>query len=373
MREDRRTTQSPISDQPHANREDAPVGFERHTFGKSRQAVAASDSSLKSGLSKVSSAFSKVGGAVGGAVSGAVGGAVRSVTSTRQSRASSTGRAASESPSGDYLGVGGPCRVCGRPVDESQSRCPHCGAFQQPLYTNPFFWIAVVVCLAIVVLLTIGVHSCSGSSGTSVGGDSATPSVTEEDKTELESAVSSAQAIIDENAASRSYMSVGIIELRAAVNAGQAVIDNASATADEVASAVTAIQSAMSDLSFLPVAFGSTYDWVWYDPLVAALDTYAASASQVAMQGIVVSMESVTLADGSEGTLVIVAISGDTTCPVAVTCSDLTEVSNGDIAVGADVSFAGTVTGASTYTADDGTASNIPAVTADFVTVNAAG
>ena len=269
--------------------------------------------------------------------------------------------------SSDYLGVGDPCRVCGRPVDPTQTRCPHCGAFQRPLYTNPFFWGAVVIVVAIVVLLSIGINSCAsknapeGGTGTtgnvpiSTGGD-------QDGTSPLASAIASAQARIDENAVTPTYTAASIESLSAALATAQGVSSDPNATEDQVNQSILDISNALEGLILRPVAFGQSYEWPWYEDVVNALASDPSYVgTQIAMQGVISSVTS-----GTEESVALVAISGDPACMVQVTCTGLTEFIDTDLTEGNTVDFAGTVTGTTEYTAEDGTVYQIPTVTADF-------
>lgn len=316
----------------------SPVGFQRHPRGSARRTPARQPRATR----------------------GAQDAAEEPVETTDEPRTSAT------RPGGDYLGTGNPCRVCGRPVDPSQSRCPHCGAFQRPLYLNPAFIVACVVAVALVVLLSIGIHSCSTRApqpGTDTPATS-TPQSTE-DKTAINDAIAAAQSTVDENAAAPTYTANSMMALQSALSAAQGVSDDPNATTEQIDEAIANLQSASNGLLLRPVAFGESYDWPWYDPLVETLTNDPSYVgSQIAMEG---TLESVTA--GTDGSVSIVASSGDVACPIQVTCTNLTDLSGVDSTLpqGERVEVAGTVTGLVEHDNGDGTTSMIPAITADFV------
>ena len=295
----------------------------------------------------------------------------RQARSGRPARSGQQGEGASPARAttrgGDYLGTGSACRACGKPVDPTQTRCPHCGAFVRPLYVNPFFLAGVIVVVAIVVLLSIGINSCA-SKAPAPGNDSkpAATQQSKEDKTAINDAIATAQSTVDENAASPTYTAATMAELQAALVSARGVADDPNATLEQIDQAIADLQTASNGLVLRPVAFGSSYDWPWYDPLVESLNTDSSYlGAQVAMEGTV---ESVT--SGTAGSVAIIASSGDTACPIELTCTSLTDLSGvgGTLAQGSRITFAGTVTGLVDHDNGDGTTTKIPAITADYVT-----
>lgn len=276
-------------------------------------------------------------------------------------------RASAARTGGDYLGVGDPCRVCGRPVDASQARCPHCGAFQRPLYTNPVFIAGCVVAAALVVLLSIGINSCASRSAdpASPGDTPAASNPSEGQNSALTDAIAAAQSTVDQNAATPTYTAASIATLQQAIASAQAVADDANASEEQVSQAASALATASNGLVLRPVAFGSNYIDPWYDPLVEALATDPSYAgTQISMEAVVGAVST-----GTEGSVATVYISGDTACPLQLTATQFTDLTGVDGVLAQDVHilFAGTVTGLVTVDNGDGTTSSIPAVTADYI------
>lgn len=267
--------------------------------------------------------------AVGGAVSGLVG---RISSGRRQAAARGGARGASpRSEGGDYLGTGEPCRVCGNPVDPSQSRCPHCGAFVRPLYRSVPFWIAVAVLVAVVALLTAGLSSCvqsrEGDGGPGQGASVSTG------RAALESAVASAQEVLDAQQASRTYTRYTLASLESAVAAANAVLadpastdEQCQASAQQVSAAVSALAERVTDP-----------EWPSYEALTAygTVDL----GHQVAVNGTVQE-----ISEAQDGTLSMsIAVSGDPSLIVYVNFSAADAASIPS--VGQDVNAVGSVVG----------------------------
>ena len=344
MREDRTPATSRGANQPtdDAQQTDRSVGFRRHTSGNAR----------RSGSARTRTPRPQQ------AAEAAEPQAERPEDVSPSPRAVSRG--------GDYLGTGRPCRVCGKPVDPSQTRCPHCGAFQKPLYANPPFIAAAVAGVALVALLSVGINSCAAN-GTGTDGGSSTPNAAanQEDKTALTGAMASAQAYVDENTASPTYTAASIAALQSAMASAQTVVDDAGASAEQIAQAASDVTTAQGNLVLRPVAFGNSYDWPWYDPLVETLTTDPSYVgTQIAMEGVITSVQS-----GTDGSVALMASSGDVTCLIQVTSTNFTDLTGVDGALAQDshVEVAGTVTGLVEHDNGDGTTSQIPAITADFI------
>ena len=354
MREDRTPASSRGADQSAADAQpnEGSVGFQRHTPTNARRIAAGRPRPQRQSADASPDAAAQP----------------RSERSARSGRQDAAGAGAPRAASrgGDYLGTGKACRVCGKPVDPTQSRCPHCGAFQRPLYANPLFLGGAIVVVAIVVLLSIGINSCASKAP--APGSEGKPTVqveSKEDKTAINDAIATAQATIDENTASPTYTAATIAGLQAAIVSAQGVSDDPNATVEQIDQAIADLSSASDALVLRPVAFGSSYDWPWYDPLVESLNGDGSYlGAQVAMEGTVESVSS-----GTAGSVAIIASSGDTTCPIELTCTNMTDLSavGGSLTQGARVSFAGTVTGLVSHDNGDGTTSQIPAITADYV------
>ena len=209
----------------------------------------------------------------GGAVAGVVGGLVEGI-SARRAQAHAV-----VYEQGDYTGTGSPCRMCHNPVDHQQSRCPHCGAFVHPLYQRPKFWVAVVVLVALVVVLTMALSSCK--SQTPGSGSTAT---TVASATELQTLIDTAEATLTEQSQSHPYTRFTAYNLRQAVTAAEnAVADTSStsATLSEVATNLSNAQAAILSIT-------ATYDWPTFSDLVA--NPANNSTKQVALNANVVSV-----------------------------------------------------------------------------------
>lgn len=284
-----------------------------------------------------------------------------------QARNSASPRGGAAFAGEDYLGTGEPCRVCGRPVEPTQSRCPHCGAFRVPLYQQVPFWVAVVVLVALVVVLSCVVNSCGSSKA---GMDTPVPSMpaasdspVAQDKSDLSDALANGQTYVDDNAANGTYTVASIDALRAAMNVGQAAFDDEGATEDEVSEATQAISDAVGGLMKCATGLDG-YSWLDYDTLVnsAQANTKAFSAGS----GVVLQV-----AQGTDYTTLSVAFGGDSTQVVNVAYNDLSVV-EGAPTEGSSITFAGTVTSASQYENADGETVTTPTLVADYVYVDAA-
>lgn len=272
--------------------------------------------------------------------------------------------AASES---DYLGTGKPCVRCGRPVDPGQARCPHCGAYQKPVYTNPIFIGTVVVCVVLIVILSIALNSCT-SQGTTQSSSSSTETATQSDTTAtseardlLQSGINSAQNYIDTNDSSTThlYTAYSIHALRDAISNAQTVLANEDATQTEVSDASSKIQNAIESLVTLQ-SF-DTLEWPMYADLAQNIGSYV--GSQIAMNGVIYGSST----SGTDGTLVYVAISGDTSALVGVQLSGDEESNVTDLTYDGYINFGGVVTGTTTYTnAETGETSTIPLIYCDY-------
>ena len=225
--------------------------------------------------------------AAGSAVAGAFGNAAHAVSS----RAAQV--RAVEYEEGDYVGSGAPCRVCGRPVDHLQARCPHCGALARPLYQRSTFWIAVVVLVALVVVLTLAIGSCKANQPAAPGapaGVSATD--------DLQKLVDTAEASLTEQRNSHPYTRYTAYNLRQAVTAAEKVIADTSATSDARSEAAAGLTNAQAAL----LTLASDYEWpVFGENLLDSPATW--STKQVALNCNVVSVE--VAADGGLSSMVI--------------------------------------------------------------------
>ena len=324
------------------------AGFNRHQSANTRRVAKENP---------VTGAAKRLGGAVSGAVSGLVQGrrqASAAAASGRPSRA-----AASMSDGGDYLGVGNACRVCGNPVDPEQARCPHCGAFVKPLYTNPAFIIPVVILVVLVVLLTLAINSCKPvESGKTPGNTDDTPGSTQVDgnsrTSALAAAINSAQGMLDTQSANRTCTRYSLNNLQTVVTNAKAVLANEAATDEEIAQAAQSVSDAMAAMV---TTQGVNYAWPWYfEDLIPNLAGYV--GTQIAMNG---TTQVVTV--NADGTITAsMAVSGDTSCMVYVTyyASDVYDANGAatELYVGRDFSAFGVVTG---------DVNGIPTMLADYV------
>lgn len=298
-----------------------PAGFNRHQSSNARRVAA--QNPIKNGARRLGDAFS----------------GLREAAAARMPRpAPRPSRAeAVRGEDGDYLGVGDPCRVCGNPVDRTQDRCPHCGAFVRPVYQHLGFIAAVVAAVVAIVLLSLAVSSCKSTptaDPTVVNPDDPTGVVVAPgDKSALTAAAASAQAILDAHPTTHTYTGYSIRNLQAAVNAANAVINNANATDAEVAQAAQAVSDAMGAL----VNPLGDYPWPMYDDLVANLAGYI--GQQVAING--TTQEIVT--DEFGMSTATMAVSGDPSCPVYI--QYYADALNGELYVGSDFTALGTVSG----------------------------
>ena len=277
-------------------------------------------------------------------------------------RATATSRGEGAFAGDDYLGTGEPCRVCGRPVEPTQSRCPHCGAFRVPLYQQVPFWVAVVVLVVLVVVLSCVVNSCGAAKGGAGNSTPATPSAPSSpvatDKTALSSALADAQPYIDENDSFGTYTVASVNALRTAMSTAQATLADDSATEDEVSADAEAISSAVGGLMKCPTGLEG-YSWLDY----ATLQNSALSGTNAfsAGSGVVLQVTS-----GTDYTTMSVAFDGDSSQVINVAYNDLSVV-EGTPAEGSSVTFAGTVTAASQYENADGETVTTPTLVADYV------
>ncbi len=307
------------------------AGFKRHTSSNARRVAA--QNPIKDGARKLG---------------GAVAGLGRSAVAKIPHPAPKAPQVSVSYDEGDFLGSGAPCRVCGNPVDPSQARCPHCGAYVKPLYKSVLFWILVAVAVVLVVLLSLEINSCRSTESVLPAPDTNPGAVTQEgepgsasntapaDKSALQAAVSSAQATLDAQAATHSYTSYSADGLQAAVNEANQVLANANASDEEVSNAATAVSDAMAHL-VTPLAT-SDYPWPDYADLVANLGAYV--GQQVAVNGTTQSVSTDTV---TGLTTAVIAVSGDPNTLIYV--QYWPGVADGAIDVTVDFTAMGTVTG----------------------------
>lgn len=246
------------------------AGFNRHQPNSTRRTSAENP---------IVDAAKRVGGAVGDAVGGLLAGrSAKAAPSGRPARPGSS-RQSSAGEDGDYLGTGEPCRVCGKPVAPGQARCPHCGAFARPLYQNVFFWVAVVVLIALVVVLSIAINSCKSNDAD--GGSSSVGVVTRQDRKALEEVVSNAKSTLEEQQADRTYTRYSLNNLQYVVSTAETVLSDETATDEAIAAAVQEMNTALEELA--PIATDATA--VDYAELSANVAAY--TGRQVAVSGTV--------------------------------------------------------------------------------------
>lgn len=261
----------------------------------------------------------------------------------------------------DYLGTGSPCRVCGRPVEPTMSRCPHCGSLRVALYQQAPFWIAVAVALVLVVLLSVGINSCASKSASPKPSEPASeqPAQTDgspvaQDKSALTAALAQGQAGIDENAANGTYTVATVMALQKAMEAGQAVASDEAATETQVTEAVQAISDAVASLRNCPT---SIYDYSALDYATISNSAQTGFASNTYVSGTVLSVSA-----GTDGTTLTVALDGDEASPVLVTYNALSSVDGAPVE-GGTVECSGTVSGVGTW----GDNASVPTLIADYV------
>ena len=310
----------------------------------------------RSAVGAVSGAAGSVASRVRGGESDARGARVR--TASERSGVPYGGEPMSGSSSRDYLGTGNPCVRCGKPVDPSEPRCPHCGALQKPFYTNPVFLVPIVVLLALVIVLTIAINSCAGKTSGPTSGTSTVTPASDELKSQLASKISEAQQYLSDNTSLHIYTAATASDLETATAKAVSVNNSSSAGEEDVTNAINAITDAENAL--VQVGSFNTVEWPWYDPLMQSIDSYV--GTQIAMTGTIVSST-----DGTNGRTILINISGDATCPLVLTVNSLTTTDVTSPTAGTEVSLLGTVTGTTQVTGDDGTERTAPTVTADFL------
>lgn len=259
---------------------------------------------------------------VGGAVSGLFSRA------SRPDRSGQPVRPEANRDAGDYLGVGFACRSCGNPVDETQTRCPHCGAFVRPLYLNPVFWVSVVAAVLCVVGLTLAINSCKPVAGP--GND---PAVGEAG---LASAVQNAQSTLAAQVSARAYTRYSLNGLTSALSEASAVLDNEKATDDQISQAIQKLGDATSALT--PLLGGTeSYPWPGFGDLSTNSSSYM--GKQIAVNGTVQDV-----GNGADGAVSLaLAVEGDPSMIVYVnfTASDAAAIPT----VGNDCNAYGVVIG----------------------------
>ncbi len=313
----------------------------------------------RSPLDSVRSAASSVSSSVGNRVS-RVRGSSSSASGSRTARTSArTARTVAGQPAAsgsDYLGEGPSCKRCGRPVDPSQTRCPHCGAFVRPPYKNPVLIGALAIIVVLIVVFCILINSCSSAPQ---AGEEPTPQVTatEASTNELQTTLDNARQYLSDNATGHVYTAASIQDLEAATSAAQALLTSQNYSTEEAEAATQAINDSMNSLVIL-TSFSLLTD-PWYDPLMADIDSYM--GQQISMSGII---QTITTSDNMATALVF--ISGDEYCPVFVQYGSLTAVDTG-IVEGSSIRFGGTVTSTLSYTLPDGNSLNAPYVVADYL------
>ena len=297
-----------------------PTGFNRHQSSNARRVAA--QNPIKDGARRLGNAFS----------------GLRQAAASKMPRpAPRAARSEGARDDDDYLGVGNPCRVCGNPVDSSQDRCPHCGAFVRPPYQHVGFIVAIVVAVAAIVLLSLAISSCKGGSPTdpavTTPDNPANVVATPGDKSALTAATASAQAVLDAQPSTHTYTAYTIRNLQTAVDGANAVINNPDASDAEVAQAAQAVSDAMGALAN-PVA---DYPWPMYDDLVANLAGYL--GQQIAING---TTQEISTDEFGLNTATM-AVSGDPACIVYIQYYG--DVLNGELYVGSDFTALGTVSG----------------------------
>lgn len=268
---------------------------------------------------------------VGSAVTGLF--ANRASRQPRSSQAARPSRGAAMTDGGDYLGVGEACRACGKPVEHGQLRCPHCGAFVKPLYQNLVFWIAVVVLVVLVVVLSIGINSCRSNAGGSdtpaVQGGSSAGS----DGSALATAVANAQSTLDAQETSRTYTRYSLNNLQHVVSAANAVLADETSTDEAIASALAEVNEALEGL----VEIAADAPRIDYAEVAANLSAHL--GEQVSLNGTVQEVGT-----GEDGVVSMsVAVSGDTAQIVYVNFES--QDAEGVPEAGSDCTATGTVIG----------------------------
>lgn len=308
------------SQQPHES--NPSVGFTKHQPSNSRR-------SASEGL--ISSATRRIGTGISNLIGNR--------SQKQQAKPTRPSRAASTDNSGDYLGVGSACRSCGRPVGPAQTRCPHCGAFVRPLYQNIFFWVAIVIFVALVVILTIVINSCSPSS-------SSTPDTTEPvnpinqpeeqepaviDRNSLSSAVSTAQAVLDNQNANHTYTRYSASQLQAAVDDANGILLDSAATDGQIEAAYHELDAANSALAEL----SDSYTTPDYTDLSTNLSSYL--GQQISLSGTAL----IVTANDNGTVSVQMAVSGDSNAIAYV--DYLPEDATGELFEGGSFTVNGTV------------------------------
>lgn len=308
---------------------DRGAGFNRHQPSNARRTAA--ENPIAGVAKRVGGAVGAAAGAVGGAVGGLFAGrSAKAAPSGRPSRSGSSRQAAVEE-GGDYLGTGDPCRICGKPVAAGQARCPHCGAFARPLYQNVAFWVAVVVLVALVVVLSIAVNSCK--SNEAGDGSSTVGVVTKQDRKALEEVVANAKGTIEAQQENRTYTRYSLNNLQYVLTAAEAVLSDETATDESIAAAVQEMNTALNELA--PIASDAAA--VAYADLSANVAAY--TGQQVAVSGTVQEVGT-----GESGVVsMAVAVAGDTSQLLYVnfTSADVASVPE----AGSECSATGTVIG----------------------------
>ncbi len=302
-----------------------PAGFTRHAVGSARKAAKSNP---------VAEVFGRARDAVTGFVAekrNSIGGAAAS-GGRGASASGRPARAASVSEGGDYLGVGLPCRLCGNPVDSDQTRCPHCGAFVRPLYTNVFFWVSVAVLIGLIVMLSLSINSCRSTPSMEQLMDDPSAVSTEEVRSVLSTAVLDAQTTLTAQETNRTYTHYSIDNLESKVADAQAVAESETSTNSQVVTASQALSNAVAALA--PIATDSTAPA--YGDLVATPDTYV--GKQISISGVVK-----TAAASGDMTLTEVYVAGNTS---QVACVNLYNVDATSVPVeGSSIVAYGTMIG----------------------------
>lgn len=319
------------------------TGFTRHTKPSSRRAAAPASNPVKEGMARL-----------GSVVSSRRQGAQRQPR-TRDEEPARPAPRASRSRGDNYFGTGDPCRVCGNPVDPTQSRCPHCGAFKRPLYQNVFFWVAIVVLVAAVVGLTLAINSCKSKEGAKEPAPVVQTGATEEENA-LNAALAAAHETLNAQGDDRKYTSLSLEGLQSAVDEASAASTDASATAAQLTAAKQKIDDATAALVALPDR--QDYTWPGYDDLAVNVGNYVGTS--VAVTGTVV-----TFTNDNGVTIIRLAVNGDMNCILLASFSD-SLLAGGSVADGVTLSIYGTVSGTTQYQTDSGEMATVPFIVADY-------
>ncbi|MBR2834532.1 MAG: hypothetical protein IKE43_02290 [Coriobacteriales bacterium] len=317
------------------------------TVRKPRSLVSDKGEKKQAGENKVAAVASSVAGSVSSFFSGIV-------------EKFSGSKAASVKPNpDDYMGTGDACRICGNPVDRTQIRCPHCGAFKKSIFTNPLFIGVCAGLLILVILLTIALNSCSTDSDTTPATGPLAGMNTaafNDDQKALAQAILNADATYTREITKTNYTVYSLERLRSAVVSSTVVLANANSSAEALNTATSqltlvndSLVSRPGDNGYVPMQYG-----------VIVNDTESYVGTLTTAFGTILS-----IIDNETSYTAYVSVYSDSSAVVEITY--LKNSIAGSLYEGGPISYFGSISGSTQYQNSNGEIMLVPTITCDRV------